>query len=80
LAFSYWIDSPVWPKYLSSDWVRMGDRKIVIPADWRAVKIADGVKVIEVDHKAKKLIIVRAELIGERILDLIFSGDFFIIP
>lgn len=73
-------EEEVWSKHLSPDWVRMGDRAATVPADWRAVKIADGVKVVEVDHKAKKLIRVRAELIGERILDLMFSGDFFMIP
>jgi lipoate---protein ligase len=46
----------------------------------RAVKIAHEVKVVEVDHKAGKLIRVRAEINGNEIIDLRITGDFFSIP
>lgn len=46
----------------------------------RAVKVADSVKVVEVAYKAKKLIRVRAEFLGDQILTLQFSGGFFMIP
>ena len=46
----------------------------------RVVKVAEGVRIVEVDHKAKKLIRVRAELVGDKILEILFSGDFFMVP
>jgi hypothetical protein len=45
----------------------------------RAVKIAHEVKVVEADHKAGKLIRIRAETKGEEILDIRITGDFFTI-
>jgi xanthine dehydrogenase iron-sulfur cluster and FAD-binding subunit A len=46
----------------------------------RAVKIAHEVKVIEADHKAGKLIRIRAETQADKILDIRITGDFFTIP
>ena len=46
----------------------------------RAVKIAHEVKVVEVDHKAGKLIRIRTETKGDEILDIRITGDFFTIP
>jgi hypothetical protein len=46
----------------------------------RAVKIAHEVKVVEVDHKAGKLLRLRAEIQGERIIDLRITGDLFVVP
>ena len=68
------------PKHLSEDWLSLQKRRHAELMEGKAVRIADGVKVVEVDHKAKKLIRVRAVLIGEKILDIMFSGDFFMIP
>jgi len=68
------------PKHCSENWLYMPELSHEEIAEGRAVKIADGVKVIEVEHKAKKLIRVRAELIGTRIIDIMISGDFFMIP
>ena len=45
----------------------------------RTVKVADGVKVMEMDHKAKKLIRVRAELIGEKILGQSYRGRHYLV-
>ena len=67
------------PKHLSQSWLQMGNRRKIV-TEGRAVRITGGVKVVEVDHKAKKLIRIRAELIGNKILDIMFSGDLFIIP
>jgi len=67
------------PKHLSQSWLQMGNRRKVI-TEGKAVRITSGVKVVEVDHKAKKLIRIRAELIGNKILDIMFTGDFFMIP
>ncbi len=65
------------PKHLSEDWLYMHTYRL---GGARAVKIADGVKVVEVSHKARKLIRVRAELMGDKILDIALMGDFFMIP
>lgn len=71
-----WIEE-VKPRNLSREWLYRQKKESV---DGRAVKVADGVKVVEVDYKAKKMIRIRAELIGDKILDVMLSGDFFMIP
>lgn len=71
-----WEDE-IKPKHLSEDWLYMHTYRL---RGARAVKIADGVKVVEVSHKARKLIRVRAELMADRILDIALMGDFFMIP
>jgi lipoate-protein ligase A len=71
-------EKEVKPKHLSKEWLYQ-EKEIEFDQE-RAVKIADGVKVVQADHKAGKLIRVTAELIGEKILNLTFSGDFFMIP
>ena len=68
------------PRHLSRDWLYMPELRHEGLIEGRAVKIAGGVKVAEIDYKAKKLIRVRAELVGTRILDVMISGDFFIVP
>ena len=76
---SIW-EQQVKPRHLSHEWLHMPELRHEELATGRAVKVADGVKIVEVAHKAKKLIRVRAELIGEKILDLLISGDFFMMP
>jgi lipoate-protein ligase A len=72
-------EKEVQPRHLSTNWLQQlrpeGDLEKL-----RAVKIAEGVRVIEVDYKAKKLIRTRAELVGTHIVDITISGDFFMIP
>jgi len=68
------------PRHLSREWLCMPELRHEQLVEGRAVKVADGVRVVEVDHKAKKLIRVRAELIGDKILDIMLSGDFFMMP
>jgi len=68
------------PVRLSKEWLYMPEFRHEGLIEGRAVKIAHGVKVAEVEHKAKKLIRIRAELAGTRILDVIISGDFFMVP
>ena len=70
-------EAEIKPKHLSEDWLYMHTYRLRVA---RAVKIADGVKVVEVSHKARKLIRVRAELMADRILDIALMGDFFMIP
>jgi lipoate-protein ligase A len=67
------------PRNMSHEWLYM-EAPYSTRKPGRAVKIAHEVKVIEADHKAGKLIRVRAETRGEEILDIRITGDFFSIP
>ena len=67
------------PRNQSREWLYM-EAPYSSRKPGRAVKIAHEVKVIESDHKAGKLIRVRAETRGEEILDIRITGDFFSIP
>jgi len=67
------------PKHLSKEWLQMrGGRRL--EEGTRAVKIAGDRYIVEADHKARKLIRVRAEVKGWKILDASITGDFFMIP
>jgi len=68
------------PKHLSQDWLLMPELRHKELAEERAVKVADGVKIIEVTHKAQKLVRITAETMADRILNIMISGDFFIVP
>lgn len=65
------------PRHTSREWLHM-DAPRGKPG--RAVKIAHEVKVVEADHKAGKLIRLRAEVKGTEILDLRITGDLFVVP
>ncbi|MCW4012243.1 MAG: lipoate--protein ligase family protein [Candidatus Bathyarchaeota archaeon] len=65
------------PRHVSREWLYMESPK---QKPGRAVKIAHEVKVIESDHKAGKLIRIRAEVKGTSIIDAQITGDFFVIP
>lgn len=65
------------PRHTSREWLYMEAPR---GKPGRAVKIAHEVKVVEVDHKAGKLIRLRAEVKGTEILDLRVTGDLFVIP
>ena len=71
-------ENEVRPRHLSESWLRMfeGRRSNME----RAVKVAHDVKVVEVAHKASKMIRVTAVIKGEEIIDLMITGDFFAIP
>lgn len=74
-------EKEVQPRHLSTNWLQLPELRPEGDLEkLRTVKIAEGVRVIEVDHKAKKLIRTRAELVGTQILDITISGDFFMIP
>ena len=68
------------PKHLSQEWLLMPELRHKELAEERAVKVADGVKIVEVTHKAQKLVRITAETMGDRILSIMISGDFFIVP
>ncbi len=65
------------PRHTSTEWLYMEAPR---GKPGRAVKIAHDVKVVEADHKAGKLIRLRAEVKGTEILDLQITGDLFVIP
>ena len=65
------------PRHLSTDWLFMESPR---QKQGRAVKIAHNIKMVEADHKAGKLIRVRAEVGGDILMDVNITGDFFIIP
>jgi len=67
------------PRNLSHEWLYM-EAPYSTRKPGRAVKIAHEIKVVEADHKAGKLIRVRAEVKGDEILDIRITGDFFSIP
>ena len=67
------------PRHMSREWLYM-EAPATQRREGRAVKIAHDVKVLEVDHKAGKLIRVRAETRGDEILSVQLRGDFFAIP
>ena len=67
------------PRHTSREWLYM-EAPRAQEREGRAVKIAHDVKVVEADHKARKMIRVRAEVMGDEILDIQIRGDFFAIP
>jgi len=67
------------PRHTSREWLYM-EYPQARRREGRAVKIAHDVKVVEVDHKARKLIRVRAEMMGDEVLSVQIRGDFFAIP
>jgi lipoate-protein ligase A len=72
-------EEEVKPKHLSAEWLQMKGGRI-LSEGLRTVKIAGDLHLAEVDHKAGKLIRVRAELRGQEIQDISITGDFFMVP
>ncbi len=67
------------PRHMSREWLYM-EAPPSQRREGRAVKIAHDIKVVDVDHKASKLIRIRAEMMGDEILSVQIRGDFFAIP
>jgi lipoate-protein ligase A len=67
------------PRHTSREWLYM-EAPPSQAKEGRAVKIAHDVKVVEADHKAAKLIRIRAEVNGDKILSAQVRGDFFALP
>jgi len=67
------------PRHTSREWLYM-EAPATQQREGRAVKIAHDVKVVEADHKASKLIRIRAETLADEILGVQIRGDFFAIP
>ncbi|MGQ9514860.1 MAG: lipoyl protein ligase domain-containing protein [Thermoproteota archaeon] len=73
-------EKQVKPRHLSGEWLNMPEIRYEVLIGRREVKIAEGIKVVELAHKAKKLIRVRAELVCDELREIMISGDFFMIP
>lgn len=73
-------ESEVKPRHLSHEWLNLPEYGHGPRLAGRSIKVAGDVKVVEVEHRARKLIRVRGELVGEKIKDIILSGDFFMLP
>ncbi len=67
------------PRHTSREWLYM-EAPPAQRREGRAVKIAHDVKMVEADHKAKKLIRIRAEMMGQEIMSVQIRGDLFVIP
>jgi lipoate-protein ligase A len=67
------------PRHTSKEWLYM-EAPPTQGRKGRAVKIAHDVKMVEADHKATKLIRIRAEMMGHEITSAQIRGDLFVIP
>jgi len=74
------FEEEVKPKHTSREWLYLPEERHPWAHPGRVVKITDGVRVVSVAHKAKKMIRVTAELMEDKLLDVIISGDFFAVP
>ena len=72
-------DEETVPRHTSEEWLYMESLRPESVAG-RAIKIAHDVKMVEADHKAGKLIRLRAEMIGPVIESVQIMGDLFVIP
>ncbi|HDI01634.1 MAG TPA: hypothetical protein ENF78_04325 [Candidatus Bathyarchaeota archaeon] len=70
----------VLPKHKSREWLYLPEERHPWAQPGRVVKIADGVRVVSIAHKAKKMIRLTAEVMGDQVLDVIIAGDFFAVP
>jgi len=67
------------PRYTSEEWLYKESLRPKGVAG-RTVKIAHDVKIVEADHKAGKLIRLRAEMVGSVIRSVQIMGDLFVVP
>ena len=72
-------DEEMMPRHTSEEWLYMESLRPERMAG-RAIKIAHDVKMVEADHKAGKLIRVRAEMVGSEIRRIQIMGDLFVVP
>ena len=74
------FDEEVKPKHLSNEWLYMPEYLHPELRRKRAVKVAGDVKLVEATYKANKMIRVTMEIISNKIIDVLISGDFFMVP
>ncbi|KYH36160.1 MAG: hypothetical protein AYL28_007100 [Candidatus Bathyarchaeota archaeon B23] len=74
------FEEEVKPRHLSEEWLHMPEMRHRWLSEGRMVKIADGVRVVHISHKAAKMIRMTAELREDVIRDILITGDFFMIP
>jgi lipoate-protein ligase A len=68
------------PKHLSKEWLYMPEFRHPELDKRRVVKVAENVRIVEANYKAKKMIRVTMEIAFHKIRDILISGDFFMIP
>ncbi|MFQ6077298.1 MAG: hypothetical protein ACE5Z5_14425 [Candidatus Bathyarchaeia archaeon] len=74
------FEEEVRPKHLSEEWLYMPELRHPELTQKRVVKVTGNVRIVEADHKARKLIRVTMEIAFDRIGDILISGDFFMLP
>lgn len=74
------FEDEVRPKHLSKEWLYLPELRHPELAQKRIVKVTGNVRVVEADHKARKLIRVTMEVAFDRVGDILISGDFFMLP
>jgi lipoate-protein ligase A len=67
------------PRHTSKEWLYLHSKPLDEKVG-RGVKIAGDIKVVETDHKARKLIRIYSEIQGGVLKDIKITGDFFAIP
>ncbi len=67
-------------KYSSPKWLHMKTLPRRELLESRKVKIREGHYIVQVDYKGLKLVRILAEVVDDRIEDIILSGDFFVEP
>jgi lipoate-protein ligase A len=74
------FEKEVKPKHVSKEWVCMPELRHPDLLGKRAVKVAGDVRVVQANYKAGKMVKVTMEIASGKILDILISGDFFMIP
>jgi lipoate-protein ligase A len=74
------FEKRVWPKHVSKEWVCMPELRHPGLLGKRAVKVAGDVRVVQANYKAGKMLKITMEIASGKILDMLISGDFFMIP
>jgi len=68
------------PRHLSKEWLYMPEFRHPELVKRRTVKVSGDVRVVEVCHKAKKMIRVTMQIAFNKVQDVLISGDFFMLP
>ncbi len=74
------FEKEVKPKHTSKEWVYMPEFRHPDLLGRRAVKVVGEIRVVQANYKAGKMLKVTMEIAYDKILDILISGDFFMIP
>ena len=70
----------VQPRHTSKEWLNLPQFRHPEMMERRIVKVNDSVRAVEANYKAGKMIRVTAEIVSDKIQDILISGDFFMTP